>query len=293
MAIDTVAARLPASRLPSLPQKRGAAVDVDVDVDVVGAAGAAKPAPHDPRLLPQSRQKPAPQRHTMVTNTTAARSPASRLASLPQKRGAAAAVALALVGAAEAAKPAAHDPRLHPHSGKSTAAPHDGDRCGRCKVTSIATPVAPTKAGELPLPVSFCAVAVCGSGGSREARTAQPTASPALREKHRSAQRWRSIRPLEGHQLRDLRRSHKNGSGACGCCCRSGGSREARSARSTTSPALRKKHRSAQRWRQIRPLQGHRLRDSRRSHKNGSGSCGCCCRSGFSREPGPGTSSKS
>ena len=110
----------------------------------VGAAEAAKPAAHDPRLHPQSRQRPAPQHHTMAINTTAARSPASRLASLPQKTGAA--LAVAVVGAAGAAKPAARDPRLLPHSGKSTAAPNGGDQHGRCKVTGFATPVAPTQA---------------------------------------------------------------------------------------------------------------------------------------------------
>ena len=85
MATNTAAARSPASRLKPLPQKRGAAVAVAVAL--VGATQVAKPAAHDPRLLPQSGQSPASQRPTMATNTVVARSPASRLASLLQKRG--------------------------------------------------------------------------------------------------------------------------------------------------------------------------------------------------------------
>ena len=100
MAIDTVAVSSPASRLPSLLQKRGAALDV------VGAAGAAKPAVQDPWRCPQSGQRSDPQRRTMAIDTAAASLPASRLASLPQKRGG----ALDVVGAAGAAKPAAQDP---------------------------------------------------------------------------------------------------------------------------------------------------------------------------------------
>ncbi len=145
MAIITAAARSPASRLPSLPQKRGAALDVAVDV--VGAAEAAKPAPHDPRLLPQSRQSPA-------------RS-ATRWRSIQSLQA-----------------------RQLRDSRRSY------------------------KSGELPLPLLLML------WERRKSRSPQRMTHGFSRHQDknqpRNTTRWRSIRPLEGHQPRDSRRSHKS-----------------------------------------------------------------------------------
>ena len=91
----------------------------------------------------------------------------------------------------------------------STAAPHDGNQYGRCKVTSFATCVAPTKARSC---VAFAfAVVFVGAAGAAKPATRDPRLLPQSRQSQpRNTTRWRSIWPLQARQLRDCRRSYKS-----------------------------------------------------------------------------------